>query len=98
MAQIIILVAGPIALNNIGWKFLLVLIVPTFFYWFVVYFLFPETRRRSLEDINEAFGEKVAVHYYGASAAEQELYHKMAVHEHTEDIGRSDRQGEQITY
>lgn len=88
MAQIIVLVAGPIALNNIGWRFLLVLIVPTFFYWFAIYFLFPETQQRSLEDINEAFGEKVAVHYHGATAAEQEEYNKVIEHEHQEDVRR----------
>lgn len=75
-AQIIILVAGPIALAKIGWKFLLVMIVPTTLYFFLIYFLFPETRQKSLEDINEAFGEVTVVHYAGATAAEEQEYHK----------------------
>ena len=32
LADIIILVAGPIAFNKISWKFFFVLIVPTFFH------------------------------------------------------------------
>ncbi|KAK5091056.1 hypothetical protein LTR05_001236 [Lithohypha guttulata] len=78
-AQIIILVAGPIALAEIGWKFLLVLVVPTALYWFLVYFLFPETRQKSLEDINEAFGEVTVVHYQGVTDAEKQEYHDAVV-------------------
>ncbi|KAK5112258.1 hypothetical protein LTR62_004419 [Meristemomyces frigidus] len=73
-AQIVVLVAGPIALNNIGWKFFLVMACPTAVYIPVIYFFFPETRQRSLEDINTQFGDKVAVHYFGATAAEEEEY------------------------
>lgn len=48
LADVIILVAGPIALNNIGWKFFLVLLINTFFHVFFVYFMCPETKGRSL--------------------------------------------------
>ena len=41
LADIIILVAGPIALNSISWKFFFVLIVPTFFHILFVYFFCP---------------------------------------------------------
>ena len=75
-AQIIILVAGPIALTNIAWKFLLVLIVPSTVYWFLIYFLFPETKQKSLEDINEAFGDVTVVHYHGRTDAEEMEYNK----------------------
>ena len=74
-AQIIILVAGPIAPNNVGWKFL-VLICPTAVYIPVIYFFFPETRQRSLEDINAQFGETVAVHYFNATEEEEKEYAK----------------------
>jgi MFS family permease len=73
-ASIIILVAGPIALDVITWKFFLILICVTAVHWVNVFFFFPETKQRSLEDINVAFGEKVAVHYYGASAEEEKQY------------------------
>lgn len=73
-ASIIVLVAGPIALDVIKWKFFLVLIIPTSCHFLNVYFFYPETKQRSLEDINQAFGEKVAVHYYGATVEEEKMY------------------------
>ncbi|PYH61338.1 MFS sugar transporter [Aspergillus niger CBS 101883] len=69
-ASIILLVAGPIAMDNIGWRFMLVFAVPTCCYWFAIYFLFPETAGRSLEDINAGFGDPVAVNYFNATAEE----------------------------
>ncbi|PPJ55862.1 hypothetical protein CBER1_07450 [Cercospora berteroae] len=75
-AQIIIVVAGPIALEKIGWKFFLVLLCPTAVYVGVIYFFFPETKNRSLEDINAEFGDSVAVHYFGATEEEQKEYAK----------------------
>jgi MFS family permease len=76
VASIILLVAGPTALDKIGWKFFFVLIFPTLLHLIGVYFLYPETKRRSLEDINAAFGEKVAVHFYGATEEEEAMYAK----------------------
>lgn len=51
-------------------------IIPTAVLLLCVYFFFPETKQRSLEDINAAFGEKVAVHYYNATTEEEEEYIK----------------------
>lgn len=48
LADIILLVAGPIALDNIRWKFFLVLIIPTALHIIFVYFCLPETKGRSL--------------------------------------------------
>jgi MFS family permease len=48
LADIILLVAGPIALNDIGWKFFFVLICPTALHILFVYFMCPETKGRSL--------------------------------------------------
>lgn len=76
LASIILLVAGPIALENIGWKFFLVLIIPTFLHLLNVYFFFPETKQRSLEDINAQFGEQVAVRFYGATEEDEAAYRK----------------------
>lgn len=42
----------------------------------VIYFFFPETMNRSLEDINAQFGEDVAVHYFGATEEEEKEYAK----------------------
>ena len=58
-ATIIILVAGPIALERIAWRFFLVLIIPTALYVVVIYFYFPETKLRSLEDLNAQFGDSI---------------------------------------
>lgn len=51
-----------------------VLLIPTAVYIPVIYFFFPETMNRSLEDINTQFGEDVAVHYYGATEEEEKEY------------------------
>ncbi|KAK2798621.1 hypothetical protein FQN50_008779 [Emmonsiellopsis sp. PD_5] len=75
-ASIILLVAGPIALEVIKWKFFLVLIIPTAIHLVSVYFLYPETKQRSLDDINAAFGEKVAVHFYNATEEDEAMYAK----------------------
>lgn len=76
IATIILLLAGPVALEVIKWKFFFVLIFPTALHLAGVYFLYPETKQRSLEDINAAFGEKVAVHFYGATEEDEEMYAK----------------------
>lgn len=73
-AAIILLVAGPIALDVIKWKFFLVLIIPTALHLANIYFCFPETKQRSLEDINAEFGETVAVHYYHATQEDEDMY------------------------
>ncbi|KMU89220.1 sugar transporter [Coccidioides immitis H538.4] len=75
-ATIILLISGPIALDQITWKFFFVLIIPTALHLAGVYFFYPETKQRSLEDINAAFGEKVAVRLYGATEEEEEMYAK----------------------
>lgn len=72
--SIILLCAGPIALNVIKWKFFLCLIIPNSLHWLIIFFFYPETKQRSLEDINEAFGEKVAVHYYHATIEDEQKY------------------------
>lgn len=70
-AIIVVLVAGPDALERIAWKFFLVLIIPTALYIPVIYFCFPETKKLSLEDINAQFGEVVAVEFSETQAAVQ---------------------------
>lgn len=84
-ASIILLVAGPIALDQITWKFFFVLIIPTALHWLNVFFFFPETKQRSLEDINVAFGDQVAVHYFGATAEDERQFAQAIAEEQSDD-------------
>ncbi|KAJ5718210.1 MFS transporter [Penicillium malachiteum] len=74
LASEVTLVAAPVALTNIGWKFYLVLIVPSLFYIGMICFFFPETKGRTLEEIGALFGDDahVAFHWYNATAEEWE--------------------------
>ncbi|KAI1610532.1 MFS transporter [Exophiala viscosa] len=58
-ATIIFLQAAPTAFAAIGWKYYIVFIVITTLIGIVVFFYFPETKGRSLEDIGELFGDSV---------------------------------------
>jgi Sugar (and other) transporter len=86
LADIILLVAGPIALEKIGWRFFFVLIFPTALHIVFVYFMCPETKGRSLEDINAQFGEKVAIHFYGATEEEKAELEKAAIRDEEEEL------------
>ncbi|KIX06105.1 uncharacterized protein Z518_04079 [Rhinocladiella mackenziei CBS 650.93] len=94
LADIIILVAGPIALDKISWRFFFVLIIPTALHIIFVYFLCPETKGRSLEDINAQFGEQVAIHFYGATDAEKAELEKAAQQDEEDEIRRRPSIGE----
>ena len=49
------------------------LICPSVLYLPIIYFLFPETKNRTLEEIGEIFGDKhIAAHWYGISEEEKQ--------------------------
>ncbi|KAL4995139.1 major facilitator superfamily domain-containing protein [Aspergillus recurvatus] len=52
------LVVAPVGLDRVGWRFYLVLIVPSILYIGCIYFLFPETKGRTLEEMGRVFGEE----------------------------------------
>jgi len=76
LSMIIVLVASPIALNNIGWRLYIVFITCTFTFHLCLWFLFPETRQKSIEDLNETFGDKTVLHFAGATEEELREYAK----------------------
>jgi hypothetical protein len=80
LASEVTLVAAPIAMNRIGWKFYLVLIIPSLFYIIAMYFLFPETKGRTLEEIGALFGDtNIAQQWYGLSEEEKDRIHEEAL-------------------
>lgn len=83
LASEVTLVGAPVAMNKIGWKFYLVLIVPSVIYIVIMYFTFPETKGRTLEEIGDVFGDTqhVASHWYTAGPEEREKIAQQALRE-----------------
>jgi hypothetical protein len=83
LASEVTLVAAPVALNSIGWKFYLVLIVPSLCYIVAIYFLFPETKGLTLEEIGALFGDEANVvsQWYNATQEERESIAQEAFYE-----------------
>lgn len=70
-STIILLQTAPIGMNNVGWKYYLVIIVWCIVFIPIVYFYFPETAKLSLEEIGARFGDDVAVHVTDASESQR---------------------------
>jgi Na+/melibiose symporter-like transporter len=62
LATIILLQTAPIGINNVGWKYYLVIICWCIVFIPIVYLFWPETARLSLEEIAAKFGDDVAIH------------------------------------
>jgi hypothetical protein len=70
-STLILLQTAPIGINNVGWKYYLVIIVWCIVFIPIVYLYFPETAKLSLEEISARFGDDVAVHLTDASKAQR---------------------------
>ncbi|KIM94679.1 hypothetical protein OIDMADRAFT_60456 [Oidiodendron maius Zn] len=56
--------SGSTGLKNIGWKYFIVFIIITFFSIIIIYFWFPDTKGRSLEEVAALFGDEDLVVVY----------------------------------
>jgi hypothetical protein len=51
--------AGPSAFATIGENYYYVFVGCCIVYWFIIYFYYPETKQKTLEEIAQAFGDKI---------------------------------------
>ena len=76
---------GATAITNIGWKYYLVFMCLTVISIVVIYFFYPETKQKSLEEIAVHFGETVIEDPKGA----------LEKSEHGNDVWTEGRTGDQ---
>ncbi|KAK0388496.1 hypothetical protein NLU13_4740 [Sarocladium strictum] len=55
--QVVLAQASPVALNNIGWRYYFFFIAMNVATGIIVFFMFPETKGKTLEEISEVFGD-----------------------------------------
>ncbi|KAL7419267.1 hypothetical protein Q5752_006104 [Cryptotrichosporon argae] len=67
---------SPIAFSSVGWRYFLVFVICCFSNALVIYLLFPETKGRTLEEMDEYFANTHWIvplsHYKGVAAGERE--------------------------
>jgi hypothetical protein len=63
---------GATAIANIGYKYFVVFACLTLVSVVVVYFMYPETKGKSLEELAELFGDPVVVHLTDATDEERQ--------------------------
>ncbi|KAH0832821.1 putative mfs sugar protein [Fonsecaea pedrosoi] len=71
LSTLVYVEAAPTALANIKWKYYIVFICLTFVNIWIFYFWCPETRGKSLEEINALFGDEVVVHFADATETQR---------------------------
>jgi predicted MFS family arabinose efflux permease len=80
---------GATAIARIGWRYFLVFVCLTVVTILVIYFMYPETKGRSLEELAELFGDRVVVHVTNATEEErarieQEIKSEVVMSEHAQ--------------
>ncbi|KAL4809870.1 general substrate transporter [Aspergillus unguis] len=89
LASEVTLVAAPVGLNEIGWKFYFVLIAPSLVYITCIWFLFPETKGRTLEEMGRVFGEVITYDNAEGDAEERDKSEMRIEDVKEQDVGAS---------
>lgn len=69
--SLIYTMCAPIAFTTIGWKYYIIFIILPLIGAATMYFLFPETKGLTLEEIGKRFGDNVAVDLSGMTEEER---------------------------
>ena len=90
VACITFVTPGATAIASIGYKYFVIFACLTVVSIVVVYFFYPETKGKSLEELAELFGEPLVVHLTDATDEQRqhmdmEIKHEMAA-EHSEKV------------
>ncbi|KAI4766992.1 putative MFS monosaccharide transporter [Aureobasidium sp. EXF-3400] len=78
--------AGPSAFAHIKESYYYVFVACSFFFFVIAYLYFPETRRKTLEEIAAAFGDKVVTLTEREIAIEEAIAEDKIVSEHVEHV------------
>ena len=71
LSTVAYLEAAPTAFAQVGWKYYLLFVLLTAINIPLVWWLFPETKGLTLEEIGEKFGDEVVVHWTNADENEK---------------------------
>ncbi|KAI5207034.1 putative MFS monosaccharide transporter [Aureobasidium subglaciale] len=83
--------AGPSAFSHIGESYYYVFVGCSLFFFVIAYLYFPETKRKTLEEIAAAFGDKVVTLTERDIAVEETIAEDKLVSEHVEDVSDDKR-------
>ncbi|KAH0153017.1 hypothetical protein KCU67_g9639, partial [Aureobasidium melanogenum] len=78
--------AGPSAFSHIRENYYYVFVCCSLFFFIIAYLYFPETRRKTLEEIAAAFGDRVVTLTEREIAAEETIAEEKIASEHVEDV------------
>jgi MFS family permease len=74
--------SGSTALKNIGWRYFIIFIVLTFLSIIIIYFWFPDTKGKSLEEVAALFGDEDLVVVYQRDIHIDAEHHKIIADVH----------------
>ncbi|ETI26159.1 hypothetical protein G647_02936 [Cladophialophora carrionii CBS 160.54] len=95
LSTLVYVEAAPTALANIKWKYYIIFVCLTFVNILIFYFWCPETKGKSLEEINALFGDEVVVHFADATEKQRhELTAKVLAEEEKGDLVSTSRHAE----